>query len=562
MTRAIVNSATLERTPLLHLLVSMADRRISGTLSYATPDSTSGAVVFQHGTPRKVSAVGPRCRLSEILVELGWLDSHSAEQSYAMAVQQHAPHGKVLLDCRLVDESGLNRVLHHQLIRKLDWIAKSSPHTVVDVHEDVDLLASVPLGPSQNNCLSILWELAQSHVDEANKRAVLERVSRRQLRLHAASTPHLFGFGDAEMSLVERLRHVSMDLGSVLYQIDFPRKRAEALLYVLVLTRQLDLGDGRLPLGVTAQAARFDAFERRTSSETREPAQAREQTSGEYSIGDHAVAFARESEVQGVLRQLRHDLQQHAARAGEVDHYALLGVARDAPLAVIRNAFTSLTRRYHPDRLPSELSDLQPLAAQLLTRLLNAYRELSDERQRARYDLSIPPPSSSADRQRRAKRALGADALRRAEQLLKHDRLGLAEAEAARALELDPENAKCIALHAWIRSLLPDSGSVLEELLQRLTQSLDLDPVSVETRYYRSEILKRLDRLDEAVGEWRLIIELCPTHIEALRELRLYEMRRASQGPPKHSRSGTHPQVSMIPPAPGLFGRLFRGTRR
>ncbi|HEY5959355.1 MAG TPA: J domain-containing protein [Polyangiaceae bacterium] len=559
MTRAAGNSATLESTPLLHLLVSMAERKISGTLSYETPERATGAVVFRQGTPRKASAIAPQSRLSDLLIEFGWLDLQAAAETYAMAVRQGEPHGKVLLDCQLVDEAGLKRVLRQQLVRKLDWLAKRSPMTLVGVHEGVDLLTSVPFGPDDIGCLSIIWELALSHVDEANKRSVLSRVSRGPLKLHPASAPQLFGFGDEEMSLIERLRHVSMDLGSLFYQIDFPRKRAEALLYVLVLTRQLDLGDGRVPLGAVTVDQVSPGAER-----------SKGQASGEYSIppmrrgefnDPNVPVGAREAEARGAARQLSYDLHQLAARAGEVDHYALLGVARDAPLAVIRNAFTSLTRRYHPDRLPDELSKLRPLAVQLLAHLMSAYRELGDERQRAHYDRSIPPPSSGADRQRLAKRALSAEALRRAEQFLRNDRLLLAEAEAARALELDPENAKCIALHAWIRSLIPNTSASLDEILVRLTQALDLDPVSVDTRYYRSEILKRLNRLDEAVGEWRLIIELHPTHIEAQRELRLWEMRRSSMRPPKQSRSGTHPQVSMNPPAPGLFGRLFRSSR-
>ena len=164
-------------------------------------------------------------------------------------------------------------------------------------------------------------------------------------------------------------------------------------------------------------------------------------------------------------------------------------------------------------------------------------------------------------RERQTSRALCSDALRKAEQLLLRDRVLLAEAEAKRALELEPDNPRCIAMHAWILSLLPNSAGALDVVLESLTRALDFDPMNIQARFYRSKILERMDRLEEAVGEWRLIIELDPHHIDAERELRLWQMRRASSRPPRRNASGTQRQVSLNPPEPGLFGRWFRNSR-
>jgi hypothetical protein len=543
--------ATLGNTPLLHLLASMADRRMSGTLWFETPDRNRGAVVFEGGTPRKTSAIAPNCRLSELLVEFGWLDRHSADETYAMALAQRQPHGRVLVDLQLVDAGGLRHVLLHQLIRKLDWLATRPPETSIGLHDDTDLLTNFPVGPDRVSALTILWGIAKSHVDEQNKRVVLQRVVARPLQLHARSVPELFGFNDAEMALVERLRHSRTDIGSLLYQVELPRPTAEALLYLLLLTRHIDIGDGRTPIGV--------------GEPNRVP---NSKASGEFSAVGTARhkndAGTREASELNVASQLRQDLQQHVARAGSANHYALLGVAPNAPIGTIRDAFTTLARRYHPERLPVDLNDMRPQAAQLLTRMMAAYRVLADEEQRARYDrsqaLGATGETSAADQQRLANRALSVDALRRAEQLLKRDRLLLAEAQAARALELAPDNPTCMALHAWIRALLPNGTQELEQILTALTKALDLEPMNVQTRFYRSEILKRLDRTDEAVGEWRLITELDPSNIDAQRELRLWEMRTSNR-PPKKSMSGTHPQVSLNPPPTGLFGRLFKTPR-
>ncbi len=530
----------------------MADRQMTGTLSFETPDHVSGAILFDSGTPRKVSAAAPQCRLSDLLIELGMLDAYAAESTYATAVEQQELHGKVLLEHRLVDNVGLSHVLNYQLIRKLEWVATCPPETSLGLHEDVDLLTAVPLAPKSTSPLSILWAIAKAHVDERNKGAVLERFAYRPLQLHPRSDPKQFGFSELEMSLVDRLRHVRMDLGSLLYQLELPRQTAEALLYVLLLTRHIDVGDGRAPIGVAPVSTVPGA-----------------KTSGEYSaIGPVVVENVRGTPVtdeRDAVMQLRHELRQQAARAESADYYTLLGVAPDAPISAIRSAFTTLARRYHPERLPVDLNDLRPVAAQLLTRLMAAYRALADEDQRMRYNASHPdlaPSQRSIDaHDRQTNRSLCTAALRRAEQLLRRDRLLLAEAEAKRALGLEPQNPQCIALHAWILALMPSSADRLEQILNSLTRALDLDPMNVQNRFYRSEILKRLERTEEAVGEWRLILELEPSHIDAQRELRLWEMRRASGRPPRNSASGTHRQVSLQPPAVGLFGKLFKGPR-
>lgn len=546
MSNSASSSATLENTPLLHLLISVADRQMSGTLLFTTPGEMGGAVVFERGTPRKTSAPTPKCRLSDLLVEFGWLDQQSAEQSYALALARREPHGRVLLEQRLLDELDLVHVLRHQLLRKLGWLSIQAPATQLALHENVDMLAQIPFSPPESSPLRIVWAIARHYLDDRHKRIVLDRISERALRLHRRFDPELFGFNSAELELVERLRHGSLDVTSLLYQLELPRATAEAMLYVLVLTRHIDFGDTRAPIGVTLDS-------RNPSSHA----------SGEFFAAHASVTHTSlppNLESLDIVGQLRRDLLALASRLDSVDYYTLLGVARDAPLTAIRAAVTALARRYHPDHLPTELLDQRSLATKVQARLTVAYRTLADAELRARYDSDTPPPPSTVARERVARRSLADEALRRAEQLLKRDRSDLAEVEASRALELDPSNARCIALHAWIRALRPNGQAVLDQVLESLTQALDLDPMNVQTRFYRSQILKRLERLDEAVGEWQLITEMSPNHIDALRELRLWEMRRRSSGPPKSSQSGTHPQVRTSQHPAGLLGRLFKGS--
>ena len=62
------------------------------------------------------------------------------------------------------------------------------------------------------------------------------------------------------------------------------------------------------------------------------------------------------------------------------DHYAALGVASDAPVAEIRQAFRQKASQYHPDEIPS------PDAPRLFRAAQEAYDVLSDPDRRAAFD--------------------------------------------------------------------------------------------------------------------------------------------------------------------------------
>ena len=46
------------------------------------------------------------------------------------------------------------------------------------------------------------------------------------------------------------------------------------------------------------------------------------------------------------------------------------------------------------------------------------------------------------------------------------------------------------------------------------------NPASEKNRYYRVQIYKRLNQIDKAVADCRIIVEKNPHHVDALREIR------------------------------------------
>ena len=142
---------------------------------------------------------------------------------------------------------------------------------------------------------------------------------------------------------------------------------------------------------------------------------------------------------------------------------------------------------------------------------------------------------------------------------LERHKLIEAEAEARLAMQHDPTQADCDALFAWIRACRLGEAADLPKCLDIMTDALENNPIEETLRFRRAKLLSRLGHVDEAMREFRLIVELNPQHIDAQREIRLWELRHGG----KRSRSGEFTRAvgtraSDRPPPPGLFGRLFK----
>ena len=91
-------------------------------------------------------------------------------------------------------------------------------------------------------------------------------------------------------------------------------------------------------------------------------------------------------------------MASHPSSSGPPSHYERLGVAPDATLPQLRQAFRALSKSVHPDT-----ASLPPQQAEEAFRLLQqAYRVLADPESRAAYDrrlrqgeaapITVPPP--------------------------------------------------------------------------------------------------------------------------------------------------------------------------
>lgn len=247
----------------------------------------------------------------------------------------------------------------------------------------------------------------------------------------------------------------------------------------------------------------------------------------------------------------RQDVEQRAAEIERQTHFEVLGVDATTPTGAIQSSYFSLAKLWHPDRTPPDLQDLKPTVQRVFARISEAFQTLSDPGKRAAYLETLKLGGVVAE-QELVEKGLGAvEYFERAEVFMKRGQIAQAELAARKSVELDPQPHHQ-ALLAWIQAHQLGEPPVLaagQKTEMYLTQIRLLDvalaqsPNYDKALFYRAELYKRSGMVEQAVKDYKRVVALKPNHIDAAREVRLFEMRQTKQAQTSSS---------------GLLGKLFK----
>jgi tetratricopeptide (TPR) repeat protein len=141
------------------------------------------------------------------------------------------------------------------------------------------------------------------------------------------------------------------------------------------------------------------------------------------------------------------------------------------------------------------------------------------------------PPSSLPPSSIPAPLSAGA-ALRAAQECIKRHQLDRAQALAEQLRQQDGSRVESQALLAWIQAQREDPRNtrVGHTILSNLNHAIRQEPNNPRLRYYRGQVLKRLGRTEDALKDFRFSARQDPSNLDAIRELRVHNMR--SEPPP------------------------------
>jgi tetratricopeptide (TPR) repeat protein len=494
--------------------------------------------------------------MAAVLRSLGLVDAPqlaAAERAAALAGQPL--ENRLAEDCGL-DATGIFVALREYLALQVLALCDLPGETAFGLYQANYLASFGPLPQWRVKPLPLVWRALVNHLPPERRAALSRMLVGRELKLRFESPVSRYHLTSDEENVVDFLKIKPVTLEALQGSGVGSEDLVERVACALLLSRQLELSAGLgAPVGAgeppetpnsvpppSLRAARNSLAAPRAGTPTARtgtgskpasaPTGAGQAPAGQAPAGQAPAGQApAEGNLSLQAQALRDAILQWDTSPPET-FYDVLGVDRTADAASIRVAFFQLAKQWHPDRLPASLADLRPIVTRAFARMGEAHQLLSDARARADYDTKLKEaPDSEAHQVTEIINA----AHQRAEVFMRKKEFTTALAEAESAYRGDPDQAEYVALYAWL--LAQVSGEV-EQALGLINPAIEREPENVKALWFRAQLHKKVGKEREAMRDCKRILQIKPQHVDAARELRVYEMRRRTGSPPDSGRGG------------------------
>jgi hypothetical protein len=488
-------SGTLATTPVVNTLVYMLDHGLTGTIELREPDGTTHQLYFVRGGPVRARTGRPIALVGSLLVNAGFLRETDVAEAVTSARGMGMKIGEWLVQRELVARVDLLRTLEIQVVRKLEGLVNLDPKTTFAFYRDQDQFGDGTPDRLEVDPLGTIFAAARAWKDRDRIRKVVERASQLLLAIHPDSTLELVELTDDERALLAELRSQPSHFVELVTQTTAMPETLDTFLFVALVTRQLLVpGQAKPPMGVRPSSVR---------------------------AGANPAPFPHSSPPQS-LRSPREDAAQTRTSPREdVAH------SRSPPPVSSRAPSPMSTRSPSPSPSASPASVRSPGQKKISwSDLLAVRRPPSQASMRAPSRTPQPAPAVSKAAPPKAKPASltgsaaeAAALVRRAEQALQHKDIAGAVKLSLRARSMDANVPHVNAFAAWVGVLGGESRAT--DAIVELDKIIAQDEACVPARLYRAKLLKRDDRMPEAMRELEVVLQLDPDNRDAQNELKL-----------------------------------------
>ncbi|MBI2377704.1 MAG: DnaJ domain-containing protein [Deltaproteobacteria bacterium] len=219
-------------------------------------------------------------------------------------------------------------------------------------------------------------------------------------------------------------------------------------------------------------------------------------------------------------------------KIGELNYFEMLGVPQSNADKDLRAAFTTLSKKYHPDALAGASPEVADIARAVQSKLNEAYAALSNADRRKEYLDALKAGKTQIDDQAEQKAKAAKVKYDMAMVMMKKKDFEKAKELLSVALNMDKGNAHYKGMMGWLTFSDPEGDRESAIALARglLLESVAQQPADAEIQYYLGLVHKAAGDDDRALGAFKMALEADPDHLEASRELRLEEMRKKKEG--------------------------------
>ena len=389
--------------------------------------------------------------------------------------------GEWLVQRELVARVDLLSTLEIQVVRKLEGLVNLDPKTTFAFYRDLDLFGDGTPDRLEVDPLGTIFASARAWKDRERIRKVVERASQLLLAIHPDSTLELVELTDDERALLSELRSQPSHFVELVTRSSALPETIDTFLFVALVTRQLLVpGQAKPPMGVrpsSLRAGRIPSPFPRSAP----PASLRTASPPPVSARAPAVIASPPPAPPPSQRSVAGPASVRSPGQKKISWSDLLAVRRPPSQASMRA----------PSRTP------QPVPA---------------------TTTKAAPPKAKAV-QLTGSAAEAAALVRRAEQALQHKDIAGAVKLSLRARTLDGNVPHVNAFAVWV-SVLGGEARPADAIVE-LDKIIAIDDSCLPARLYRAKLLKRDDRMPEAMRELEVVLQLDPDNRDAQNELKL-----------------------------------------
>lgn len=538
----------LAQTPLAAVLLEALNQRATGVLEVVHGGGTS-RLWFRDGRPVGAQVFAGFKPLGMMLLQAGLIDIDALSKSLSLMAETKRPQGAILVEMGVVSEEDVGRMLAEQQASYFGVIAAldAGPFAFDGATPVPEWTRGCRLSAGRTIVDALERPQASALVGSA-----LRPVASGGIRLLPGYREHAAAmqWTEAERALVARLE-TPVTLEAFLATSDVTPERSRAVLAGLLLLGlagpQGEVAEAiapePTPEGAVLPAASAPAAPGRRS----DPAEARarrqrllQQAMRNMGVGPFAGRAAGDRGERGaaptpapahpagraavaaspVEQELRDALLAIAPRARDADLFVRLGIPETSGREDAKRAFLAIARQFHPDRFAGPaLADLQDVVKDFFSAVNEAYEVLSDDHKRAEYLVSRKGRTSAHSEAARIDFQKGEACLRTRD-------WSRARGFLESAVRADPRAEHQAALAF---ACLVDPHRKDRERARQLLEEATKDP-TCDRALYVAGILAR-DEGDAGTAEryFRAAVKVNGRNVDAVRELRLLESRRADK---------------------------------
>jgi CheY-like chemotaxis protein len=500
---------SLEEVPFPALLHHLHGLRASGVL-HLESGRKKKRVQLADGRPIAVKSNLVEETLGKLLVSSGKISRDVLHASVLRVKQGQGLQGQILVAMHMLDEEDLAGALRQQAEEKFfEIFAWEEGRFRFQRSVRVKGASTLSLKGSPANLISrgVLMRVSEDRID----RFFRERGS---CRATPAKSP-FYRFQDIELGERDEALLSSIDGSCTLGDLLPLDQRARRLLYAW---HAIELVDLERPVRSRQPGVRREWIS--TSHEAPLPASVSERSA--HGAERPASDYAAQSEP------MHAELQALSQKLRGRDYFEVLGVDRKANEQDVRSAYFELAKTTHPDRYSSASEALRRVAEEVFGVISQAYETLGNRDRRRAY------LKAERDRERdkaaveEGERAVRAEVeYQKGLTRIKSKSYGEALAHFNRAVDHYPEEAEYLAWRGWALYLdAPNAAGRIGEARECLLRARKLAPDNDKVYLFLGRLFRAEGRNANAEKMFQRVIQLDPDCVDAIRELRLIDMRR------------------------------------